>query len=80
MSYPTITAHNYTSDRSSAEAISVGAALTAVNRGDCQNMRVIRELDALEELLAEGESDDETVASAERDLHEAWQSYQRACA
>jgi hypothetical protein len=79
MNHPTITAHNYSSDRSSAEAISVGLALESVRRGDCKSMRVIRELDALEAMLAAGESDDEEVASAERDLHAAWQEHQRAC-
>lgn len=91
MQYPTIEAHNYANDRSSAEAIAVGQAFAAVHDGSCQNMRVIRELDALESLLAEQEAgmsvsaenvtepDDEAVASAERDVYEAWTSYQRAC-
>ncbi|HKY40749.1 MAG TPA: hypothetical protein VJN18_32665 [Polyangiaceae bacterium] len=79
MTYSTLIAHNYTSDRSSAESIAVGAALTAVRSGECQNMQVIWELDALEEMLAEGESDDEQVAEREREVMVAWQRYQRAC-
>lgn len=76
MSYPTITAHNYSNDRSSAESISVGQALAAVRSGECQNMKVIWELDALEERLAE-RADEESVAEAERDLHAAWTGYVR---
>lgn len=78
MTYPTIESRNYANDRSSAEAIAVGQAFTAVHSGECQNMRVIRELDALEALLAE-RADEEAVAECERDVYEAWTSYQRAC-
>ncbi len=75
MNYPTIESRNYTNDRSSAEAIAVGAAYQAVRDGDCQNMRVIRELDALEALLAGGEASESEVAEAEQDVMTAWQSY-----